>query len=125
MKGLVAVGAGGFVGAVIRYLVDLWLSTAYWPTILVNVTGSLGLSMAMVYFLKRKADPGWVQLFVTAGFFGSFTTFSTFSGEAFELLRQGELTFFLAYQFSNVVTGLLMAWLGVRGYHLMDKESGE
>jgi len=98
-------GAGGALGAVLRYLVTgvfpVWkdLPTG---TLLVNFAGSTLLSM-----ITFGANP--LPYFADAGILGGFTTFSTFSYESFRLLERKEHRVFLA----NVLLSLLLCGAGV------------
>jgi len=91
---LLLVGAGGFAGAIMRYLGSVALP-AYRGlpsgTLVVNVIGSLILSV-MVF----SNTGGNLVYLVNIGALGSFTTFSTFSYESFRLLESGENRLFAA-----------------------------
>jgi CrcB protein len=92
---------GGSLGAISRYFMGLWLMKAYEAPripvamILVNGLGSLGLGVLLgatwneqSYLLLGKEA---VYSFLAVGFFGAFTTFSTFSVEAITLWQKGKL----------------------------------
>lgn len=103
MDSLLYVGIGGFFGANARYLMTLWLDGAvrdYWPafpygTLLVNVLGSFGLALAGVWFAERGGLSPQFRLLVGVGFFGAFTTFSTFASQSLSLLENSNLAAFL------------------------------
>lgn len=76
-----------------------------WPTLLVNVGGSLLLGVLV------KALPEWgasleVRALLTVGFCGSFTTFSTFGYETVALLQSGQHAQALGYVAASVGLGL-------------------
>ena len=100
---LLAVASGGALGALARFgagrAVALWGADAYWSTVLVNVAGSFGLGAAAVWLSGR---PGAWPLFVMVGFFGAFTTFSTFALDATGLLRDRGLVMAGAYVAGSV-----------------------
>lgn len=113
MNLLVLVGVGGFIGAVLRFLVGGWLQGGFsvFPvgTLAVNFLGSLALSVVMyasdyLGFLDDKT-----RVFLTIGVLGSFTTMSTFSYESFRLLEQEELLLFSV----NVVGTLLLTFFAI------------
>nr|VFJ47075.1 MAG: camphor resistance protein CrcB [Candidatus Kentron sp. DK]VFJ60963.1 MAG: camphor resistance protein CrcB [Candidatus Kentron sp. DK] len=123
---LLAVGLGGFFGAIGRYLifmVDRYLYHHYhFPlgTLFVNLTGSLLIGIALGFSVKydilSRGTLGH-YLFVT-GFLGAFTTFSTFSQDNLLLLMERHYGSFTANILLNVVLGLALAGLGywsVRG----------
>ncbi|PIE23179.1 MAG: fluoride efflux transporter CrcB [Planctomycetota bacterium] len=117
---MLAVGAGGFLGASCRYLAVLGIEAALprkgaasWPlaTLCVNVLGSFVLG----YLLQRSQQMEPAQrLFWTTGLLGAFTTFSTFSVETLLLWREGRLAAALGYVAASVLSGLFFAWLGYR-----------
>lgn len=87
---------GGGTGAVVRYLAGVVIMKRY-PSpripvamLIVNLAGSFGLGMLMGHMHEEPELYGnLLFLLVGIGFFGSFTTFSTFSMEAVQLLRAG------------------------------------
>ncbi|MBF7082541.1 fluoride efflux transporter CrcB [Desulfallas sp. Bu1-1] len=119
MIDLLAVGAGGFLGAAGRYMVGR-VVTRFWRgdfplgTFIVNVLGSfaLGLLAAHPYFAASLFN-GSVRMALGLGFMGSFTTFSTFMYESFTLARRNRPWTGVFYVFSSVAVGLLLAWLAI------------
>ena len=124
METVLVVGIGGFLGANARYflsrLVDEGLPdrVAGFPlgTLTVNVIGSFGLALFAVWFSARFNIPGQLRLLLGAGFFGAFTTFSTFASDSLDLLqRDGLLAFLLNIALNNglcllaAAAGLLLA----------------
>lgn len=93
MESLLYVGVGGFCGANARYLLSLWFNEFLTPrfgefpygTLLVNVLGSLGLAVFGAWFSARTGLSAQLQWLIGAGFFGAFTTFSTFANESINL----------------------------------------
>ena len=94
---LLAVGAGGALGAVMRYLVTGWVHRAVPPafpygTLAVNVAGSLIVGFASGVFAARaESRDHLIQLFLIVGVCGGFTTFSAFSAETYQLVQRGAL----------------------------------
>jgi CrcB protein len=90
--GFLAVGAGGVLGAWLRW----WLGIALNPvfptlpvgTLVANLVGGFIIGVAIEYFARHAAVPPEVRLFVITGFLGALTTFSTFSAEAVTLLSR-------------------------------------
>ncbi len=90
MTQFLAIGLGGFIGAIARYSLHTWaqrFGAFPYGTLLVNVLGCFCLGA--LWSVSRERD--WLstnaQSFLTFGFLGSLTTFSTFGGETVELLR--------------------------------------
>ena len=116
LKELIAVGCGGFLGAIFRYLVSGWaqtLSKTSFPygTLAVNLLGSLVLGFIAGLSVKTVLAPN-VRLFLSIGVLGAFTTFSTFSYETMMLLR----TESFSQAFLNITVslffGILLVYCG-------------
>ena len=89
---LLAVGTGGFVGAILRFLISGWvqkLSPTLFPvgTLSVNVIGSFLIGFLALYF-ESVVAPQQKALVIT-GMLGALTTFSTFSLETVTMLQGG------------------------------------
>lgn len=119
-----AIGAGGFLGANARYLVGLWAveywgPTFPWGTLVVNVAGSFILGFYLALVTERFVGRPGTRLFVATGFLGAFTTFSTFSYEAVNLVATGALGVAVVYVASSLVLGLAAAIAGVLCAHAL------
>lgn len=113
---VVAVALGGALGAVSRYLLGSWIQTMSggsfpWGTWTVNVLGSLLLGFAMVWLTETLASAE-LRLFVMVGLLGSFTTFSTFSFETVELIREGLWMRAGIYSLGSLAIGILAVVAG-------------
>lgn len=89
------IGAGAAIGGMSRYwlsqFVHKYFATAFpYGTLTINILGSFALGFFMYYLSARKMISSEMQLFLTVGFCGGFTTFSTFSYETVNLLRDSE-----------------------------------
>ncbi|MCY3574900.1 MAG: fluoride efflux transporter CrcB [Chloroflexi bacterium] len=130
MESLLYVGVGGFCGANARYLLSLWVNEFLSPrfglfpygTLLVNVLGSLGLAVFGVWFSARAGLSAQLQWLIGAGFFGAFTTFSTFANESIDLASRGGMAQMLLNLLLNNAACLLAValglWLGQRLFGL-------
>ncbi|TCT17965.1 fluoride efflux transporter CrcB [Thiobaca trueperi] len=90
-----AVGLGGALGAMSRYGVnrgmELWLGSGFpYGTLAVNVLGSFGLGLTSGWLAHTGALATPWDHFLMAGFFGGFTTFSTFSKDTAGLIQSGD-----------------------------------
>jgi CrcB protein len=118
---LLAVGAGGAVGAVLRFLVSGWVhrlagfSAFPWGTLAVNAAGCLAIGLLGGLADVRQIFTPPQRLFLLIGLLGGFTTFSTFAYESYALARSAE--FFQAglNVALQVVLGFLFAWIGYVG----------
>ncbi len=115
---LFIIGAGGFCGAVMRYLVSGWLQgkspVAFFPfgTMGVNMIGCFFIGLMTMLVETRALFSVELRSFILIGFLGAFTTFSTFGNETFHLIRDGRLEYALFNSVFQVVVGLIMVWLG-------------
>jgi CrcB protein len=112
------VGAGGFIGAALRYLVSgaiqEWSGSIVFPygTFAVNVIGCFVIGFLSQMVAMRGILSVEMRLLVLTGTLGGFTTFSTFSNETYNLLRDGQFSLALANVGGQVVLGLGAVWLG-------------
>ncbi len=86
------VGMGGFLGAILRFLISGWvqkISSSTFPvgTLSVNILGSFFIGFLVVMF-ENFISPHW-KAFLVTGLLGALTTFSTFSYETVILLQEG------------------------------------
>ena len=114
MQEVLLVGAGGFVGAVLRYLVSLALASWAFPlaTLIVNVVGSFTIGYVAGLMEKGSLD-GVHRHFVAVGLLGALTTFSTFSLETIALLKAGSHGAAALSVVLNVVLALFAARAGL------------
>ncbi len=118
MKALLLIACGGAVGAVLRYGASISVYSLLgrgfpYGTLFVNVSGSLLMGILSVLMLERfDIGPEW-RAAVLVGVLGSFTTFSTFSIETFNLLEQGDLMRAMANIVASVLICLVAVWFGV------------
>jgi len=112
------VGAGGFVGSILRYAVAGVVSssglTSSFPlgTFTVNMAGCFLMGFGGGLMEDRQIFSPEVRMFLFIGMLGSFTTFSTFGYESFVLARDGQWLTTLANITLQVFTGLLAVWGG-------------
>ena len=113
-----AVAVGGALGSVARYLLGAFVqdrgSTAFpLGTFAINVSGSLLLGFLMRLGLETTAFGPEMRFFLTTGFCGGYTTFSTFSYETMRLFEDGEYGTAGLYVVSSVVLALLACAVGM------------
>jgi fluoride exporter len=115
---LLYVAVGSAIGGVSRYLlgglVQRMLDTTFPAgTLLVNVTGSFLLGAIIRYALETPSLTPEVRAFLTIGFCGGYTTFSTFSYETMALLEDGEWARAGVYITASVTLSLIATFLGL------------
>ncbi len=112
------VGAGGFLGALLRFGIGGWahrrlpLTTFPIGTLVVNLIGCLTIGLLAGAAESRQLLTPETRLFLLIGLLGGFTTFSTFSFETFAMLRDGEAMRAGANVAIHIVAGLGLVWLG-------------
>jgi CrcB protein len=118
MRQLLAIAAGGGVGALLRF----WVSTGThailgrgfpYGTFAVNVLGSLLMGFLYVWLLDRVVTGPVVRAFLLIGLLGGFTTFSTFSIESLNLIEAGQILKALVNVLLSVTVCITAAGLGV------------
>ncbi|MBD9113659.1 MAG: fluoride efflux transporter CrcB [Ruminococcaceae bacterium] len=116
MTNVIFVGLGGFVGAILRYLLGL-IPVRQTPfpiiTLCINVLGAFVIGLLAALCEKNKINSQPLLLFLKVGLCGGFTTFSTFSLETYDLLSSGRTAPAILYALLSV--GLcLLAIFGAR-----------
>ena len=115
---ILAIAAGGAIGAVLRFLVSNGVYAVLgrnfpYGTLTVNVAGSLLMGFLMVLFLERLSlGPEW-RAAILVGLLGAFTTFSTFSMETVTLLEHGRAGAALANMLLSVGLCVAATWWGL------------
>ena len=116
IKCIAIVGAGSFIGGAVRYLVSFamkGISKGFpWATLVVNVLGCFLIGLLWGWLNRTSQMEGNLALFLTVGFCGGFTTFSTFSKEALVMLQTGNILGFAAYVAVSVIVGITLVALG-------------
>ena len=111
------IGTGGFLGSVSRFLttryVQAYTMSAFpYGTFVVNIVGCL--LIGFFYGMSERGNfltPEW-RMFLTVGFCGGFTTFSTFASENIALLKDGNFLHFALYASLSVFLGLMATYFG-------------
>lgn len=94
MANLLLIGAGAFFGANLRYLISGWVALRAglifpWGTMIVNFTGSLLLATFVAWAANQTDFDPRLRLLLVTGFFGAYTTFSTYAVESVALFQSG------------------------------------
>jgi CrcB protein len=116
-RSLVAVAIGGMLGCLLRWMLAMLLNRLFPAlppgTLAANLIGCYIIGIAIAFFLQYPAfAPEW-RLFVTTGFCGGLTTFSTFSVEVVLLMQNGRLPWAMATIAAHLVGSLLMTFAGI------------
>ena len=109
-----AVAAGGAIGALLRFSLVTHTSIPF-AILFANVLGS-----CLMGVLVGGQHASWLnmsltsQSFLMVGMLGAFTTFSTFSLEAFMMMQEGQLKLAAVYVLASVVLAILAFAIGYK-----------
>ena len=121
---ILAIGSGGFIGAVLRAYLNGVVSSKL-PhdipvgTLSVNLLGSFIMGVLVAYFMYTTFFSLHIKSFLSTGILGALTTYSTFAIESFLLLEGGSITLAFINMFLNLFGTVLMSGIGfliVRSY---------
>ena len=121
MLKIAIIGLGGCIGAILRYLVaggvHSLFNIASFPigTMVVNIAGCLLIGLGGGLMEGRQLFSPEMRAFLFVGILGSFTTFSTFGLETFNLIKQGQ---WLA-SFGNIGISLALGLTAVLAGHMI------
>jgi CrcB protein len=116
-KLIFVIGAGSFLGGISRFLASRLIQNSVisafpYGTFVVNIVGCL--LIGIFYGISERGNlmtTEW-RMFLTVGFCGGFTTFSTFANENVALLRDGNLFYLALYTGLSVFFGILAVYAG-------------
>lgn len=116
---IVFIGAG--IGGAARHGVNIGaarlLGTGFpYGTFIVNVAGSFAMGALAGYFALRPGVSQHFRLFLTTGFLGGFTTFSTFSLDAALMIERNDYALAAGYVLGSVIAGLAGLFLGLAAF---------
>ena len=116
-RSVVAVCVGGTVGCLLRWGLGVWLNTqpsaVPMGTLAANLIGGYIVGVAVAFFaLNKTLEPAW-RLLVITGFCGGLTTFSSFSAEVVQLLRQERVMWAMLTVCLNLLGSLLLTFGGI------------
>ena len=112
------IGFGGFTGAVLRYFISGWAQASSgsflfpYGTMAVNLIGCFFIGMGSYLVEYRSMFTVETRQFILVGLLGSFTTFSTFSNETINILRENRVDMAALNVALQVIFGLLLVWAG-------------
>lgn len=117
MNHLFIIALGGSLGAAGRYLVSKNIQSPYshflpLGTLFVNVSGAFFVGF-LFYLFENIIISREIKSFITVGFLGAFTTFSTYSLETINLFRDGEVKLGITNLILNNILCLIMVIAGI------------
>jgi CrcB protein len=114
---ILAIGSGGFLGAVLRAYLNGVISNRMphdipFGTLGVNLVGSFIMGILIAYFMYTTLFSMHVKSFLTTGILGGLTTYSTFAIESFFLLNSGNIAMAIANISLNAFGSIFLAGSG-------------
>ena len=112
----IVVGAGGFMGAVCRYLIGMipLKEGCTFPikTFMINIAGSFLIGIVAALAMRTESLDSRIVLFLKVGICGGFTTFSSFALETTDLMKDGKMHLAAIYTVLSVTLGVLAVFAG-------------
>ena len=117
MSNIFVVMIGCAFGGAFRYLITTYInkfSTFPYGTLTVNLIGCFLIGVISTFLTEYcKTTSPYISLFLSVGFLGGLTTFSSFSNETMILLKAGSILPALFNIALNTIGGLVAVWLGI------------
>jgi CrcB protein len=118
LRTILLVGTGGFIGSVMRYLVQVFVekglsSTFPYGTMVANIAGSF--MIGIIFALAEKGDllsAEW-RIFLAVGICGGFTTFSSFAFNNFTMIQENSFGQLFWNIGGSLFLGILAVYLGI------------
>lgn len=116
-KTIIIVGTGGFIGTVMRYLLQVFienklLSTFPMATMIANIIGSFIIGVVFALAEKSLMNSDW-RIFMSVGICGGFTTFSAFAFNNFNMIKEHTWNQLFLNIGGTMILGILAVYLGI------------
>jgi CrcB protein len=114
---ILIVGTGGFIGSVMRYLLQIFVekgmsSTFPMGTFIANIAGSFIIGIVFALAEKQMMNSEW-RLFMSVGICGGFTTFSAFAFNNFNMIKEHSWNQLILNVGGNLILGVFAVYLGI------------
>jgi CrcB protein len=116
-RAAIIVGIGGFLGSVLRFISTTFFQKVFGTTfplgtLIVNLVGSLLIGFLLGLFERGSLISPDLRIFLTVGFCGGFTTFSTFTNDTVNLVNDNELLYLMLYMGLSIFAGISFTFIG-------------
>ena len=112
------VATGGAIGAILRYILTNFCKTLFnssiYGTVSVNIIGSFLIGYFITSNFGNNLSENFIKFFLIIGFLGSFTTFSAFSYEVFDLINSKKYVTSFTYIFISISMCIISAYIGTQ-----------
>ena len=118
MKNALAVGFGGFIGCIARYLISVLIAQFFgapafpYATLIVNIVGCFLIGLLGALAENTNMFSPEMQLFLIVGILGGFTTYSAFGYQTLMLARDNQIISAFLNVSAHIILGLGAVWLG-------------
>jgi CrcB protein len=119
MATIAAIAAGGSLGALARYGIDVGIEQRTealfpWSTFVINLSGCFLVGVLIGTLVDRHHTPEWVRLGLVVGFCGAYTTFSTFAQETLGLVEERVAALAVLNCAASIALGVVAVFAGER-----------
>lgn len=123
LRTLLLIGFGGFLGSISRFLITLGVNRMFQTilpigTLAVNVLGCFLIGIIYSLAEQKNILSPELRIFLSVGFCGGFTTFSSFMFEEFSLIKTGDFLVLAFYLGASVFLGLIAVFAGSQVHKL-------
>ena len=113
MKIILYIALGGSLGAILRYLLSNVILTGPLGIFLCNVIGSFFMGYAVGILSVKYNISDEISKFIMVGLLGSFTTFSSYALNIYEMLEKNMIMFSIVYSTLTFFLTILALYLGI------------
>ncbi len=111
------VAAGGVLGALSRYYLQMWMlartGAGIWPLFVVNISGAFAIGLILTLAERGRWITPELRLLLTTGFLGAYTTFSSWMWESVQWLEVGQIVRATTNIVGSVVAGVVAVAVGI------------